>query len=181
MKEGKVSFTGHYSFEIPWTGCMERDEEDFIIYHESWELRKWEAKETANSAGSVRSILAKDISDKPRFVFRYILQHNDNLHFDFYVGGFPLPLNESERKYALQFPASEEGAKGMEANDYNLYITEGSNRVFLDKKEISREPVTKTFQWNWSSQKWLSQQKSSVFLSQSHEVKAKILILPHYE
>lgn len=44
VKEGKKAYDGHYSFTLLWTGCMERDMDDYLIYHEASKLLQWEAQ-----------------------------------------------------------------------------------------------------------------------------------------
>ena len=75
--------------------------EDFIIYHENWELQNWEARETAKSLDN-SSILTHDkFIDKPNFVFNYIIPKDGYFYFNFFVDGLSIPQNKSNDKYDL--------------------------------------------------------------------------------
>lgn len=180
-KEGKASYSGKYSFTIRWTGCMEKDDLDFLLYYENSELIKFKAEEKGIFPETTRTLSTKDFLDKPSFSLNYILKKGDNLHFNFIVKGFLTPLNESEHKFFLILPASEENSLESSEIDYNSFITKGSNSVFLDEKRIYLSNVKKKFTWEWDYKKWHIIQDKQVFFSNTHEVKVEIFIKPHFK
>ncbi len=180
LKEGDTLYIGQYSFDVPWIGCLERDMEDFIIYHENWELQNWEAQETAKSLDN-SSILTHDkFVDKPNFVFNYIIPKDRYFYFNFFVDGLSIPQNKSKGKYDLELLASEESTKHSSSSNYNQYITEGSNRILLDREKDFSKSTEKAFHWNWKYQKWLDSQNEPVYLAHTYEVDVKISIIPHF-
>lgn len=181
IKEGNASYKGSYSFEIHWAGSMERDEEDYIVYHKYWELKNWEAQETAKFPDSSITLSKKDFQEKPSFAFNYIVEQEDEFHFYFLVNGFSAPQNKSESKYKLKFPFSEEGSRDPQSFDYNYFITKGTNKIFMDRTEIYNKKTNKTFKWSWKHEKWLDMQKKPMFLSHFHNVMVKVSIIPHYQ
>jgi hypothetical protein len=180
LKEGETLYIGQYSFDMPWTGCMERDMDDFIIYHEKWEVQNWMAQETAESPSN-SSILTHDkFEEKPKFVFNYIIPKNGHFYFNFFVDGLSIPQSKSRNKYNLHLPTSEEKTRNSQASDYNQYITEGSNRIIFDIEKDFSKSTEKTFHWNWKYQKWLENQNKRIYIAHTYLVEVKISIVPHF-
>lgn len=180
VKEGKKSYTGHYSFTLLWTGCMEEDMDDYIIYHENSNLLQWEAQEKAQSPDFSGVLSADDFSGKPRFDFHYIMRRGEDLHFDFQVDGFFVPQNNSDFKFYLNFPTSKEKTKYPSKFDYNTYVSQGSNSIYIKEEEIYLITVEKTCLWEWKFQKRLSREKIPVSLSNSHKVEVAVSIMPRF-
>ena len=179
IKEGKEPIRGVYSFILLWTGCMEQDMEDYLIYHETSRLLKWEAQEKAESFGKIKLLSEKDFSGKPHFDFHYILRKGKELHFDFQVESFYIPQNQQQYEFYLYLPASEENKMYPSKFNYNDYIIKGSNRIFVVEKEIYNHQIDKTYQWSWKYQKWLKGPGNTVFLSNNHQVQVNLLVIPH--
>jgi len=91
LKGAKTSYLGKYGYTIQWSGCMEQDGRDFILYHENSELLRWEPEEKKRQSGIPEIKIAKDFSEKPSFAFNYILTRKDHIHFDFLIRGFHVP------------------------------------------------------------------------------------------
>lgn len=180
IKEGKKSYTGNYSFTLLWTGCMEEDMDDYIIYHENSNLLQWEAQEKALSPDFSGVVSADDFSGKPRFDFHYILRRREDLHFDFQVDGFYVPQNNSDFKFYLNLPASKEKTKSPSKFDYNTYVSQGSNSIYIQEEEIYLVTVEKTCLWKWKHQKRLSGEKTPVSLFNSHKVEVSVSIMPRF-
>jgi len=181
VDEEKSSYSAHYSFTLLWTGCMERDNGDYLLYYENSELISFEAGEEGIFPESIQIIPAEDFQDKPSFKLNYILKKGENLHFDFFVKSFLIPQNESEHKFYLNLPASEENSSHSSEINYDLFVSKGSNHIFLDEKEIYLATVERKFTWEWKYQKCYTIQSKSIFFSNSHDVKVKISIKPHYK
>lgn len=179
--EGQSSYPGNYSFTIIWTGTMERDDEDFLIYHENSKLIQWEAQETAIFPDSMAMLSTNDFSDKPFFKMNYILKRGEILYFDFSVQGFYIPQNKSEQKFYLNLPVSEENSQRLLKKDYDPFVFNGSNSISMEEKEIYLTSVEKIFAWKWKYRRWSMDQKKYVYFSHLHEVKVEISIMPHFK
>jgi len=180
VTEGKSSYFGRYSFTIIWTGCMEKNDDDFILYYENSELLRFAAEERAMSPGAVRVLSAEEFVDKPSFDLNYILRKGESLYFDFIVNGFLTPQNNSQHKFYLNLPSSEEAAVHSPEINYDFFVSRGSNHIFLVEKDIYSDSVEKKSSWEWKYQKWHIIQNNPVFFSNSHQVKVEVLVKPHF-
>ena len=181
IDERNSSYSAQYSFTLLWTGCMERDNSDYLLYYENSELISFEAEEEGIFPESTKIICSDDFHDRPSFKLNYILRKDENLHFDFFVKSFLIPQNESERKYQLSLPASKENSRHSSEIDYNLFVYKGSNLIFLEEKEIYLDAVEKKFAWKWKYQKPHIPRSIPKFFSNSHDVKVEISIDPHFK
>lgn len=170
---------GHYSFVLIWTGCMEQDMDDYIIYHENSELVEWEAREEDSSSPGVQVIPGKDYAEKPCFDFHYILRRGKNLHFDFQVDGFSVPQGNTDEKFDLVLPSSQENTENASRLSYNAHLVEGSNDIHIEEEEIYHSAVEKTYGWKWKHRQ-LRDRKKHISLFQSHDVEVVLTIIPHY-
>ncbi len=180
IKEQSSAYSGRYCFTILWTGCMERNDDDFLLYYENSELVSFEAEEKGSYPDSTRILGTEDFKDKPSFHLNYILRKDEGLYFDFIVHGFQAPLNESKYKFYLNLPESEENPLELSEIDYGSFVSKGSNLIFLEEKKIHSETVEKKSSWEWNYQKWRLVEKVPVFFSNSHQVTIDISIKPHF-
>lgn len=180
IKEGKKSNEGRYSFVLLWTGCMEQDQDDYLIYHENSELLEWKAKEKVKSSEASLELTEDDFSGKPGIDFNYIIRKKEDLHFDFLVESFCVPQDDSEHSYYLNLPASKENIKLPTKFDYNAYLTRGSNSIHLEEKDIYTDSCKKSYSWNWKHQKYLIEDEMPISFVNSHKVKVTLTIIPHY-
>lgn len=180
MEQKETSYLGNYSFAILWTGGMESDDEDYIIYHEDCNLLNWKASEKKVSPEITQIKSTEDFKEKPSFHFNYILRKEENLHFDFTVEELPVPQDESISQLYLQMPISRYISELQPEIIYESFITTGSNRIYLEEKEIYVSQVKREFTWTWKQKKWSSSHKIPTRLTNLHKVKVKISIEPHY-
>jgi len=152
---------------------MERDEEDFLLYHARQDLLEWDIQEEPGASSSEAT------KEKPEFIFRYILRRNDALHFDFRVEGITVPMSPFPFKFRLLLASSRENSLQSPETDYNAHITKGSNRVHLKKKELLQERVYKTFNWSWRENEWRSVRPTAVYIAQEHDVEVSVEIISH--
>jgi hypothetical protein len=171
--------SGTYSFTIAWIGAMEVDQDDYLLYHTSSELQQWEAQERAAYPQEIKALTTQDFPDKPELKVNYILKKGDGLYFDFVVRGFDVPLSPAPEHFYLDLPTSEENTFASSGGSYNPHVRAGSNRIFLDEKQIYRSPLEKSFAWTWKNQAWLQETDKNIFQSNSHSVQVKIIIIPH--
>lgn len=173
-----VKAAGTYALSFRWTGTMARDDEDYLLVHDSCDLTKWEIEETAGEEGTHRILTTDDIADKPALKVNYILKLEDGLHVDFAVEGFPVPRAISSDAFELLLPASAGNIARFGGLDYDLFVKTGSNKIILDEKAVQRGPAEKTFDWTWKHQAWIQKPQRTVFQASGHRAKAKIEITP---
>jgi len=169
LEQNKISYSGDYSFKIVWIGTIERekDDKDYI-------------QENKRSPELVKTKAGKDFKRSPTFRLNYILRKKENLHFDFLVEGFPIPQNESDCKIYLHMPCYSEKSKLNPEMQYDSFITEGSNQVFLGEREIYDVPVKREFSWTWQLKKWILGFKHPTFLTNLHKAKLRLSITPQF-
>lgn len=177
-KEAKKSYTGDYSFMLLWTGCMEQDMDDYLIYYENCALMEWKAHE--KSPDLLHFLTGSDFSGKPRFDFHYIFRRENDLHFDFRVESFYVPQNNSDHKFYLTLPASLENSRESSLFNYNDFVYQGSNNICIKEEKIYLDTIEKSYTWKWKCQKQLREEKKSVFFTNSHRVKVEVSLIPRY-
>lgn len=175
-----VSYKGDYSFVLEWTGCMEQDDEDFLLFHEDWDLRSWEANEKAISPSSRVALSTSNFQEKPRFRLNYILKRENSLFFDFAVLGFTIPQHMSEGNFLLTLPVSAEYAD-QAGTSYNVHVIRGSNRIVLQEKTLKKEKVKKSFAWSWEDKVYSSTDMNARPILQEHDVKVTVTMLTHFQ
>ena len=179
--EGKNSaFTGKYSFSMRWTGCLEREDQDYLLYHFDSRLSRWEAQESSSSPRAAVTLTARDFKEKPFLNLKYILRRDDELFLDFLVDGIAVPQNGSEDGFALLFPSTQENGQRNVDVDYNSCVVGGSNCVSLKEAEIYAGPVTKKYSWTWKHQAWKLKERRTVFTTQSHRAEVSLSLIPRY-
>ncbi len=179
LDEAKTSFSGKYAYAIQWSGCMEQDGEDFILYHEDSELLRWEPQEKMRLPGSSKIILTKEFDEKPIFAFNYILTRKENIHFDFLVTGLQIPQQGQTHRYYLHLPASKENSYHPTDITYDLHIYKGSNQIYFSKDDLLDESIKKNFHWSWKRHSSSDGAELSSYLSHSYDVDVEITILKH--
>jgi hypothetical protein len=181
IKEGEENFTGQYSYSAQWTGCLEEDDSDFLIYYENEKLLKWEAQEKSKGQDGSNSLATEDFTARPRFEFNYLIKKEDSVDFDFSVEGFEVPRSSSKIKHRLTLPASAEHTERTVDNYYNLHIAKGSNRIQMPTQNFSDERTNQSFSWNWEHQGWTKKEEKVVFFAQSHTVDVEVTIITHFK
>jgi hypothetical protein len=179
LEESGRRFLGNYTFAIRWLGCMERDDDDYVLYPLDCELRTWDAQETASASNTLAFFTTSDFRDRPSFIFNYIFRQGHELHLDFNVSGIVIPQPESADSALLLFPASAENNQHDNEMSYNNFVTKGSNRIALEETEIYAGRLERTYSWTWKNERWTLKQQQTIFTSHSHEVEVKLTIIPH--
>ena len=171
-----VKVAGTYVFVVRWTGTMEKDDEDYLLVHNSCDLTKWEIEEKADAEGALRVLTTGDFPDKPALKVNYILKLEDGLHVDFAVEGFDVPRAIATEGFELIFPATKENIARFGGLNYGLFVKTGSNKIVMDESAILRGSADKTFDWTWKHQAWVQKQERTIFQSNAHQAKVKIEI-----
>lgn len=180
LDEGGPSFSGHYSFAVRWTGWLERDEHDYLLYRLDSSLYNWEAQETTSLTEPKVILTTKDFLERPTFALKYIIRDGEDLHLDFIVDPMAVPQARPEDAFLLLLPSSEKNGQRESQIDYNACVIKGSNRIMLPESAIYAGPVAKTYAWTWKHQQWLPKEQRTVFTSQSHKVEMSLSIIPRF-
>jgi hypothetical protein len=180
LEGGPTVCSGRYAFAIRWTGGMEKDEDDFLLYRLNCELFSWEAGETTSSPEAQSVLSTRDFKEKPAFQMKYILRQGRELRLDFVVQGISVPQAGAEDAFPLLFPASEENHQRGPQGSYNAGVTKGVNRVALEEAEIYAGPVAKNFAWRWRQEQWQLKERGNVLTFQSHEARVEVRIIPRF-
>ena len=180
-QEGETGYSGEYRLDILWTGTIERDADDYRLFHAHSKVLHWEAKERAISPQSTKTLTTREFAICPEFKMLYILKKEARLHLAFFVAGFPAPRNDSTDKYFIALPASEENDQNSSESDYGSFITRGSNRICLEERDIFKPDLEKKFNWSWKHEQWLQRQKRTVLFANQHWAEVKISIESHYK
>ncbi|MGD2294647.1 MAG: hypothetical protein PVF22_02290 [Candidatus Aminicenantes bacterium] len=180
-KEGEKDYTGQFTYASQWTGCLEKDESDFLIYYENEKLLEWKAQEKAKGLNGSRTLPTEEFSEKPGFEFSYILRKEDQFHFDFFVTGFNVPQSASKFKHRLILPATAENTERMFDNFYSHHISKGSNRIQIPQQSFFDKRSSFSFSWTWEEKRWTKKEDKVVFFSHSHDVDVELTIIPHFK
>ena len=177
VKVGGATFSGEYAYGALWEGTMEKDGQDFLLYHIRTEPQKWEVREKATQANAVRTLTEKDITAKPALQMKYILREGGELVFDFDVTGIPIPLAPAAEKFDLVLPCSrghtDQGAV------YSLFLARGDNRVAVPDDRLERRSDERSFSWEWKRQQWALRDDATLFVSNRHKAEALVTLKSH--
>jgi hypothetical protein len=176
---GEFPLRGRYRFNLRWTGFMENDDHDYLLYRLGCELLGWEAEETCTALTGARILTTADFPERPSLDMKYVLRQGNRLNLNLVVHGFSPLEGETGEALELMFPASAEGDHRDSRGAYNEGVIRGSNRIWIKESEIYAYPVERTFDWEWKRQRWLLQRQQTVFASQSHRVEVALAIIPH--
>lgn len=180
LDEGGPAFAGRYSFAVCWTGWLEKEDQDYLLYRLDSRLLSWEAQETASMTEGSGFLTAEEFRERPAFALKYIIRDGENLCLDFVVGQMTVPQAHLENTLPLLLPSSERNGQRESLISYNAHVIKGSNRVELPESAIYAGPVTRTYTWAWKHQEWLPRERRSIFTSQSHNVEVCLSIIPHF-
>lgn len=178
LDEGGLSTVGNFSFTVQWTGWLEKDDHDYVLYRLDCKLCDWEARETFFLSEATRVLTTNDFPDKPDFSLKYLIRVGNNLNLDFLVNGMAVPQADSDDPFPLLLPSSEQNDQKKAEIRYNDCVTKGSNRVEVPEGELYSGPVSRAYAWIWKNQKWLLKKQRTVFTSQSHRTKVNLSIVP---
>jgi len=180
-QEEETVYSGDFQLTVLWTGTMERDSEDYRLFHGRSEITRWNAREIASSPASAETLTSRDFRDVPDFNMEYILKKEGQLHFAFFVNGFYAPRNESAEKDFIPLPSTEETQQNFSEANYRPYVVTGSNRVCLEERDIYDRACHKEFAWTWKRQQWLFKEKRTTLFTARHQARVHISVTPHYK
>jgi hypothetical protein len=144
-----TDYAGNFVYEAAWSGSMESDGPDYLLYHASLETLRWELAESACRDGARAALTEEDFPARPVLRINYVLGEQGRVRFFFVVESFPVPQNDSPEKYPLVLPCSRKEAAWSIVSGYDDGVSEGSNDVSLGVGEIGGKPVERKFRWTW--------------------------------
>lgn len=174
-----AEFAGEYVYEAVWTGSLERDGPDYILYHASLETVRWELKERAGPGPDANVLSEKDLAVRPVLRMNYVLSEGGWLRFFFTVEGFPVPRHVSPETFALVMPCSRKEALAAFTAGYDEAVSEGSNDVSLDERELRNGPVERVFRWEWKRYEPSSAPPPAGPLFSAHEATVTLTTSPY--
>jgi len=180
VREADAAYAGEFLYEAAWSGSMEKDDSDYLLYHSGSETLRWEAREKVSSGGGQKVLTEKDFDDRPVLRMNYVLNENGILRFNFIVDGFPVPRSGAGEKFDLILPASKEEEGSLSPSGYDASIARGSNEIVFEEKTIRTGPAERSFRWEWKRYQPSSGQEIAVVLFNSHKAEVKITITPRY-
>lgn len=180
VREADAAYAGEFLFKVAWSGSMEKDDSDYLLYHSGLETLGWEAREKVSSGAYQKVLTEKDFDDRPVFRMNYVLNENGILRFNFVVEGFPVPRSGAGEKFDLIFPASKKDEGAASPSGYDVSVANGSNEVAFEEKTIRSGPAQRTFSWEWKRYQPSFGQGIGVVLFSSHKAEVKITITPRY-
>ena len=178
-EEGAVC-AGEFLYETAWSGTMEKDDADYILYHSGSEILRWEAREKIASGSDQKALTEKDFDDRPVFRMNYVLNENGVLRFLFSVDGFPVPRGGTGKKFDLILPASKKEDGSLSPSGYDASVVKGSNEVVFEEKLVRAGPAERTFRWEWKRYQPSSGPGAPVVLLNTHAAEVKVAIAPRY-
>ena len=178
VQAGGATYDGDVLCRARWTGGLEKDGPDVLLYALGAELEEWRIREADLSAPTLAEITERDISERPVLRVNYFLRRENDLEVDFVLEGLRVPLHAAPLALDLLLPSSEENKQSAAGRDYNAGILKGSNRIHLDGDELGDRKVEKAFAWSWERRTWSMDQKEIVTFRNRHTAHVTLTIIP---
>jgi hypothetical protein len=179
FKGSGVSRAGDFSYEAVWTGTMEGDGTDFILYHVETRTLAWKIREGPDPAKGSPILTEKETAARPVLKLNYILRKGNRLDVDFVVEPIPIPLVQSAEKFPLFLPCSGEHVRDRSDLFYNDFVSGGSNFVRIPLEALSASTFEKRFRWDWGSRGGVLGEDESAFISNRHSVEVTVCLVSH--
>jgi hypothetical protein len=180
LTEGRSTYAGEYLLRGTWLGSMEKDQDDYRLFHARQETLEWKFLEKADSGGLTKTLTEKDCPAGPSFRINYVLKEDRLIRFFIVVENFPVPKNGPAGGFELILPQSKSDLPGPGALSYDDNISKGSNDVALEEKAVQSGPAERVFRWEWKGYQPSPVPESAVALFNSHQAEIRIRVTPRY-
>ena len=179
LTQGGTAYSGEYVLKETWWGNMEKDQDDYRLFHSRQETVEWKFLENAVSGGITKILTEKDCPDGPSFRINYVLRENNLVRFFIVVENFPVPKNVPAGGFE---PVQEDAFRGPDPGPlpYDGNVSRGSNDVALEEKAVLSGPVERVFQWEWKGYQPPPVPESAVALFNFHQAEVRISVTPRY-
>jgi hypothetical protein len=181
LETGDTRCDGQYGFTAQWVGLMERDDEDFLLIHKSVELERWQAAEKVVRPDGFDLLETRDFAAQPDLRVHYVLRQDGFLEIALSVWGFDVPRQAAPDTFRLALPSSAEDRTSPAGINYGAYVTEGSNRVFLDEAAIAGRTEVRKFAWTWKWRAWIPKSDRNALTFNTHKAAVTVAVTPHQE
>ena len=180
VTERGTAYTGEYSLREAWGGSMERDQDDYRLFHSRQERLEWTFREEAGAGDSVRTVTEKDFPAGPSFRVIYVLKDGRLVRFSIVVDDFAVPKSAPAGAFELALPRSRGYAPGPGAPLYDDQVSEGTNEIAVEEKDLLEGLVERVFRWEWKGYQPSPATGSAVALFNVHEAEVRIRVTPRY-
>lgn len=169
--------SGEFTCRAQWTGTMELDDKDFLLYHLKTEVLEWRLGEKAGSPKEEGRPLAEDTPRAPELRLNYVLREGSDLRFDYEFEEVSVPLRGSPVKATLEFPRSSGHAAFSQGAGYESRVGRGTNQIIIPASALERRSAERTFSWKWQREKRISGESGTFLLTQHHTAEAVVSLI----
>jgi hypothetical protein len=171
--------SGEFTCRARWTGTLESDGKDFLLYHLKTEVLEWRLAEKSGSPKGESLLLAQETSETPRLRLNYVLREGSDVRFDCEFREISVPLHASPVKVALEFPRASGHAALSPGSGYGSCISRGSNRIVIPVSDLERRAAERTFSWEWRREKRIAGDSATFLVTQHHTAEAVVVLVAH--
>lgn len=179
LKGGSSPISGEYTCRARWEGSLERDGEDFLLYHLKTEILEWRLAERTSRPGGESVLGEKDTDVRPLLRLNYVLKDGPDVQLDFDLMGVPIPLHPFPVKLALEFPSSEVERYLFPGSNYGDFVCQGSNRVVIPGSDLLRSAAKRTFSWEWRRDRRIAAGPGTCLVTERHVAEAVVSLITH--
>jgi hypothetical protein len=170
---------GEFNCCALWTGTLELDENDFLLYHFKTEVLEWRLAEKSGLPKGESVLLAQKTSETPHLRLNYVLREGSDLRFDYEFREISIPLHASPVKANLEFPRSSGHVALSPGSSYGSGVGRGSNQVVIRGSDLERRAAERTFSWEWQREKRIAGDSGTFLVTQHHTAEAVVALVAH--
>ncbi len=175
-----TTYSGDFTYVVQWDGSMERDGNDFLLYHTATRDLVWKIREEVSPRSESCFVTEKDAKARPSFELSYILREGEFLEVAFKVNGFPVPLSSSQGMFELFLPRSGEHVRDRSSLPYKNFISKGSNLISIREKGLEKKSQKNSFAWEWKRRGWILLENRTVMMAHHHKAEVVVSLVPHH-
>lgn len=179
VKGGGAPVSGEFTCRARWEGTLERDGNDFFLYHLRSEVPEWSLVEKASPPKGESLLVASDSSERPLLRLNYILREGRDLRLDYEFREVSIPLHASPAKGSLEFPRSSGPGPLSPGSSYGDFVSRGTSRVVIPESDLERRVSERTFSWDWQREKRVAKDSGTFLITQRHVVEAVVTLVAH--
>jgi len=179
IKGGAASVTGEFTCRARWEGTIERDANDFLLYHLKTEVLEWNLAEKSSLPKGESLLVALETSEKPLLRLNYILREGSDLRFDYEFREVAVPLHAFPVKMDLEFPRSSGHGVISLGSGYGDFVSRGTNRVAIPESDLERRAAERTFSWEWRREKRVVRNSGTFLVTQRHTAETAVSLVAH--
>ena len=179
IEGGDAPLHGEFTCLARWTGTIESDENDFLLYLLKTEVLEWRLAEKSGLPKGESLLLAQETSKAPYLRLNYVLREGSDLRFDYEFSEVSVPLHASPVKAKLEFPRSSGHVALSPGLSYGNGVSRGSNQVVIQGSDLERRSAERTFSWKWQREKSITVESGTFLLTQRHTAEAVVVLIAH--